>query len=244
MKRNVKRRGPRPRWTDREKAALRKLYPRAPWAEIFKALPGRQQKPIREQAKKFGIAREVYAREGRVTRAWTPAQNKALRELWPDTSWRLLMRRFRRTKGAIVAQAYALGLEGRWQGYVPVNAAAERCGVHRRTLLKALALYGEHFKRLPSHVRCEEPSPLPRLYSAEGKARRWVVDLDAAERALRFYDGAETMTQAAARLGLAVTTFGDALRRAGVRHELFRRYQPDFWDAALARGNAGQRRAA
>ena len=47
----------KPRWSAAELRALRKLYPRAPWDQILRALPRRERTTIWEKAHTIGVRR-------------------------------------------------------------------------------------------------------------------------------------------------------------------------------------------
>lgn len=49
----------RPGLSEAEREIIRKMYPRAPWAEIYKALGHRSPKSIQRWASKMGVKREV-----------------------------------------------------------------------------------------------------------------------------------------------------------------------------------------
>lgn len=196
--------GPGRPWTPAEDAILRARYKRlrrtstrkAEAAALLRALPGRTRDAIANRAQKLGVTWR---------HAWTPAEDRTLRDLWPDTGARTIRQTLRgRSWTAIRARAFALGLGARWQGYVSIDAAATRLGYHSSLLHKILERYGV------------------RVVLRGGKTERAsrfanrVVLLDDAREAVEKWERTETPQESARRYGVSGSQMRRWLRDAGL----------------------------
>lgn len=94
------------RWSEKEMGRLRTLYPRAPWSDLLAAIPGRSKHAIERKAGLLCIPREACRKP-----AWTGAEDKALRRLFPIATWPELEQAFpRHSVSGIKNRGIALGL--------------------------------------------------------------------------------------------------------------------------------------
>lgn len=224
------------RWTEAEDAVLRRFYPRLKhkrtsartWAELLRRLPGRTRDGIRMRTDALGIS---------VRRAWSPTEDATLRRLWSDTCVRTIRESLGgRSWHSIEARAIKLRLEGRWQGYVSLAAAADRLGYDARALLRIFEIEGvQAVVRAPKH-------------SEAGQHR--VVEWDAAQEAVQRWCAKETTRDASNRTGIPFKRLVPWLDAAGLmRREgtgFVNRLDPAAVDRVVAArlGDSQARRAA
>ena len=186
--------------------------------------------------------------------SWTDAEERILRELWPDGARRTLCERLGRGWWGVSKHARALGLTGdgddkspvRWAGFITPHAAAEKVGVGRREFSTILTAYQEHFRNLSQVERAELPSPSLSLRGrATEKRPHRMLDAQAALDAVEWWDALETSTHAARRFGVTMETLRDAVSRAGHVVPRHTRRSPRWWDDIVAmHGPKRLRRAA
>jgi hypothetical protein len=212
-------------WTEAEVATLCARYAKTPRAQMMAMLPGRTWSAIQLRASRLSV---------KAPRWWTEHEDALLREMWPETGRRTIMKKIRRTWNAIAQRAHALGLEGRWSGYVTISAAAQRTGYGPRTLLRILDAYRAHWAALPVTERCEFAAASPMKQGAShSRCPRRVVDAQAVVDAVEWWMSLERRGQAAERLGVPYTTLVAMIGRSGETIGKCDRRPPAWWDALV-----------
>ena len=175
--------------------------------------------------------------------SWTDAEERVLRELWPDGARRTLCERLGRGWWGVSKHARALGLTGddtnkspvRWAGFITPHAAAEKAGVGRREFNTILAAYQAHFAALSQVERAELPSPSLSLRGrATQKRPHRMLDAQAALDAVEWWDALETSTHAATRHRIHMESLAAAVKRAGQSVPKHTRRSPQWWDDIVA----------
>lgn len=175
----------------------------------------------------------------RAHRVWTPADDKVLRELWPDCAVRTITSRLGRSWHACRDRARNLGIVSiRWCGFVTIKQMEARTGYVSSTLRVVLARYAEHFARLSGVERAELVSPRPVYRTRVMRYGHRMVDPQAVLDAVAWWESLETRTHASARLGVTTWMMLRACRGAGVNVARMDRRPPAFWDDVLARWRA------
>lgn len=230
-------------WSEAELRALRKLYPRARWDEILRALPRRKRTTIWEKARTLGVRRVEYRRRtGAAVRVWDAAQDALLRQMWPEHTRRTICARLKRRWIAVLRHADELGLTGegssRWAGYISIHEAARRAGYTRPSFMLALSAYQEHFRAIPAGPeRSELASPSIVHRGKPGPSARLLVDAQAALDAVEWWLRLETASVAAARLGMRYRALLAAARAQNAGLRKYERRAPEWWDAIAARAS-------
>lgn len=212
-------------WTDTDIETLRRLYAKTPRRRMEAMLPGRSWSAIQQRASKLGV---------KVPRWWTEREDALLREMWPETGRRTIMKKIKRTWNAIAQRAQVLGIEGRWSGYVTLSAAAEKTGYPYRTLLRILDAYRVHWAALPITERCEFAAASPMKQGAShSRCPRRVVDAQAVVDAVEWWMSLERRGEAAARIGVPYTTLVAMIGRSGEVVGKCDRRPAAWWDALV-----------
>lgn len=174
-------------WTTEEEDVLRRLYPKLQkgnsekiWAKILKSLPGRSKYACQVRANRLRLV---------VKRPWTAQEDAIIRRRWAEGAATTMLRYLPgRTRLAIQYRAKRLGLEGRWQGYVSVREAAEITGFSHDGLISVL-------DTMQVAVQLKGVTKKNRVQRYPHR----VVELEAAEEAVKNYLKLERPYQAAAR---------------------------------------------
>ena len=99
------RRGRGPKWTAKEVALLKELYPECPFGEIAKRL-GRSVAAVKQRAYSLGLKRKSY-----LEKLWTTEELEMLREQYPSCeSTRELAKKIGRPWGSVRQIASNLGI--------------------------------------------------------------------------------------------------------------------------------------
>jgi hypothetical protein len=220
------------RWTHREDTILRRLYPAGTREEFAAALPRRTWDAVTRRAFALGVKR---------ARSWSPEEDAELRRMWPEHSRRTMTRNLDRTWDGIRTRARLLGLtrdeDGtltRWKGFLTLRRAAKANGYCERSFRAIVRAYQRHFAALPQAARADMPSPDTVARGATGKWAHLMIDAQAARDAVDWWMTQETATQAAARLGVPLSTLTTWLHERGVRVPKHERRAPAWWDAFRA----------
>lgn len=223
-------------WTPADDEAVRALYPAAARDVVLAALPGRTWMATSVRARLLGVRRVAYS--GR--KVWTPADDEALRAMWPEHVRKTICANLGRSWAAVVHRAKVLGLVAdgvRWKGYLTVTKAARRTGYAPRTFLRILGAYREHFAAIGANEAAVAGIPAPSLTA---RNRPWLkhahrmVDAQAALDAVEWWMAMEGAPQAAARLGLPYTTLVRRMEMAGVKVEKNGRRPAAWWNDFIA----------
>lgn len=212
-------------WTRAEEALLRRVYPKARRsADVLAHFPTRSWHSVHCHAKAIGL---------RFGRLWSPEEDAALKEMWPETGRRTILAKIDRSWVAVVHRANELGIVAqRWKGYATVTKAMKRAGYDRRLFNHVLAAYAEHFKTLPPCERSERPAPTTAVRGRAGaKKVIRVVDAQTAVDAAEWWESLETRAAAIRRIGAPVSSMAAAVRRAGLKMPPLDRRPAEFWDA-------------
>lgn len=216
-------------WSPEELAALRALYARPKAkrtrARFRKALPGRTLRSIYVKAAKLSL--------GRSGRAWTAAEDRALRSAWIDSAVRTIRKALPgRSWVSIYRRAMALSLGPRFAGYVTMSEAVTRCGCNPEIVRAACRAAGVSWQRVGGR-------------DEQGGAARMMADWDNVRDAVTAWTRLETQWNAARRHGVSHHTMRHRLQAAGVigpgAKGVPRRLDPDVVDRVMA---AKPRRAA
>jgi hypothetical protein len=221
-----------PIWRPAEDAALRRHYPDGTQEEVLAALPGRTWVAVTRRAHVLGVRRG---------RPWTPEEDAELRRMWPEHARRTMVRNLGRSWDGIRVRAALLDLKTdsdgtltRWKGYLTIHRAAEVTCYSDRGFRRILRAYQAHFATIPPGERDALPSPTTVARGVTGRWSHQMVDEQAARDAVEWWLTLESISQAAARLGLPYTTLATLLRERAVKVEKFGRRPPSFWDAFMA----------
>ena len=126
------------RWTSSEDKILQRYHSKlrsahrrdAALETLSRLLPGRNRQMIFWRARQIGL---------RAKKRWTEEEDALLRLKWAEGAAITIRRALpQRTWSQIQGRASRLGLEGRWQGFVTISAAAEKLGYHLTTFIKIL----------------------------------------------------------------------------------------------------------
>lgn len=186
-----------PSWTDEEKETVRRLYP-VSIDECAAALPGR----TREAVVRYAALLDVHHRP----KHWDDLERAQLRRLWDfGLSLRRIADRLGRTEWAVFEMARELGLPlGVPQGCEYFTDACERTGFHGRTLWAILK-----WAEVVTTATRVRPDRLQ-------KRRRYYVDPDDVDEAIKRWLATETVDAAARRHGMSGTGLRYWLKQAGV----------------------------
>ena len=95
------------KWTAKEVALLKELYPECPFGEIAKRL-GRSVAAVKQRAYSLGLKRKSY-----LQKLWKPEDIALLKKLYPECPFDEISKRLDRSVAAVNQRAYLLGLKRR-----------------------------------------------------------------------------------------------------------------------------------
>lgn len=137
---------------------------------------------------------------------WTPEEDAALRWAWEQDDTRTIARKIGRTPMAIYHRVAVLGIGlGRPRGGEYVYEAAQRCGVDGDAMRAILIMAGVRLRRCRWNPHTQRRNP----------RARWVLSEDA-DRAMALWLRSETVTDAAARVGMSRYALSRILTERGL----------------------------
>lgn len=188
-------------WSADEDRILRLRYSQSGGPARVARLTGRSLRGVYQRALALGL------RAKRSARPWDAREDRTLRLEWGEVSVRTLRQKLPgRTWHAIYCRARDLGLGSAAQGRVAVAEAARIAGFSWRAMFNLLRSSGVPLRRHAGGMRAH----------GVRKAERWLVDPDEVREAVERRLAAETISQAAARVGLSAAAMRVRLDRAGV----------------------------
>lgn len=206
-------RAPARPYSDEELAALCKLYPTAPKADVQAALPIRTWRTIESTAKRLFLRRNVP-----LAREWSPAAEAILRQHYPTKGSQFVAAEVGRTPIAVYRHAIKLGIScdrslNRWKFGEREYTQAERATITthyatatRENLLAKLPRRNwDSIRKTASAMGLHRPMP-PRLWQG--------VLLEQ----LRAHYPVEGAQYVADLVGLPVSTVRSAANRLGIKY--------------------------